>query len=276
MANLVTPDEWLHRKILGDAMVEMAHLDDKSTPPEVMQEIFRRTAKTLGDPDPYQEEKRRWRAEMLANQDGIRSRINDAEDSFAYALKASIAANFVDDELRDGTTLKALLSDIESATLPAETVAEFRASVKRAESIVMIHDSVGELFFDRLLLEQIAKEAGEGCRMLSAVRTTHVLGDATREDAEAIGLGEVVAEIVDPGLECLGVPLSECSNEFREIIQATDLVIAKGQASYQSLEAEGRRPDGTEKEVWFLFRVKCPVMARQLAVDIGGLFLERN
>jgi hypothetical protein len=276
MSNLVTADEWLQRKILGETMVALAHADDTSTPPEVMHGVYRRTARTLGSADPYAEEKRRWREEILANAASIRERIAGAPDPFAAAVTAAIAANVVDDELREGTTLKRLLGEIDQAELdPGPIIDELRDSVRGAASILFVHDSVGELYFDRLLIEEMLRAGPPGARCVSVVRSANALGDATREDAVALGLDEV-AEIVDPGLECLGLPISECSAEFRELFRQSDLVVAKGQAAYQTLEADGRTPDGNEKEVWFLFRIKCPVMARQLAASIGDLFLERN
>ncbi len=275
MSALVTDDEWLHRKILGETMVDLAHVDDKSTPPEVMQDVFRKTAKTLGSADPYQGEKKRWRQEVLANVESIRKRVEGADDPFAQALTAAIVANVVDDELREDTTLKGLLGQIEGARLDPDAVDEFRESVRGATSLLLIHDSVGELFFDRLLIEQMTRLASEECRVTSVVRTASVLGDATREDAVAMGINEV-AEILDPGLECLGLPLSECSAELRDRFRDSDVVVAKGQAVYQTLEADARGPDGREKTIWYLFRIKCPVMARELAADIGDLFLERN
>lgn len=276
MANLVTQDEWLHRKILGEVMADLDRHDDKSSPPEVMHGVFRRTSRTLGNPDPYLEEKKRWKEEVLANVESIREKLRNAPDPLVQALKLSIAANEIDDELREGFSLKGLLDEIDSARLAGESSPDdFREAVRRSRSILFIHDTVGELFFDRLLIEQMARIAGPGCKLTSVVRTQHVLGDATREDAVELGL-DGIAEIVDPGLECLGLPISECSAEFREVFNSTELVVAKGQACYQTLEGDGRAPDGEEKEIWFLFRVKCPVMAKQLAAGIGDLLLERN
>ena len=51
--------------------------------------------------------------------------------------------------------------------------------------------------------------------------------------------------------------------------EATDLVIAKGQANYETLCNE-------KKQVYFLFRVKCRVMAETLGLRIGDFVLERS
>ena len=275
MAHLVTPDDWLHRKILGEVMMDLAHLDDKSSPAEVMQEVFKRTSKTLGNPDPFLQEKKRWKEEILGNSEAIRKQLKQAPDTFLHTLNAAIAANTIDDELHEDFNLRGLLESIDSLTLDSDIVEEFKESVAGAKSVLFVHDSAGELFFDLLLIEELKSIAGANCQFRSVVRTTHMLGDATAEDAVEVGIDKI-AEIVDPGLDCLGLPISECAAEFREVFKESDLIIAKGQATYQTLEGEGRTPDGHEKEIWFLFRVKCPVMAKQLAAQIGDLLLERN
>lgn len=274
-SNLVTSDDWLLRKILAEVMGEIAHVDDEATPAEVMHDIFRKTAKTLGAADPFQEEKKRWKEEILTNVSTIRSMVTGGGEPLVQALKLALLANEIDDELRQGLNLKRLLRAFETKDFEPENLDEFQASVTGARSILFVHDTVGEIFFDRLLIEEILKVAGTGCRVTSVVRRQAILGDATAEDAGEFGLNEV-STIVDPGLDCLGLPISECSTEFRETFASSDLVLAKGQACYQTLEEEGRTPDGHEKEVWFLFRVKCPVMAKQLAAEIGDLMLESN
>jgi len=280
IAGLVTSDEWLHRKILGEVMQDLAHFDDKSTPAEVMHEVFRRTAKALGAADPFAGEKARWREDVLGNAETIRASVQGSDDALFQALTLSLAANAIDDELLQGLTLKTVLESRSEAPVESDNLDEFVSSATAAKSILFVHDTVGELFFDRLLIEEILRAAGDDPeagpdRVTSVVRQQPILGDATREDAIEIGLDQV-AHVVDPGVDGLGLPLTECSEEFREIFRAADLVIAKGQANYQTLEAEGRAPGGEEKEVWFLFRVKCPVMARKLAASIGELLIESN
>ena len=275
MANEVTTDDWLRRKIVGEAMGDLVHVDDASTPAEVMHGIFKTTAKTLGSGDPFAKEKKRWHEEVLANAETLRSRLADADDPFLEALKMSAAANEIDDELLDGLALKSLLERFDEVKFAPENLDDFRAAVASAQSLFFAHDAAGEIFFDRLLIEQILAAAKPDCQAVSVIRSHPTIADATQEDADAVGLGEV-ARVIDPGLDCLGLPVSECSNELREAFRGAELIVCKGQAVYQSLEGEGRTPDGDEKDVWFLFRVKCPVMAEHLAVPIGDLILEPN
>ncbi len=272
-AELATADEWLHRKILGEIMSELLRADDEATPAEMVHRIFRKTAHTLGLADPYADEKRRWRDEILANMDWIRERIERSGDPFLSALKLSIAANQLDNELRPILTLKGLVEGLDSLTFRAEWVDGFREATSQASRILFIHDTAGELFFDRLLLEKMGRDAGV---FTSVVRQVPIVTDATREDALAVGLDRVVEKIIDPGIDCQGVPLADSSEEFRLSFEGSDLILVKGQAGYQTLESRQSEETSDEKDIFFLISVKCPVMANHLGVSLGDLVLERN
>lgn len=274
MADRKTTDDWLHRKILSDVMQDLSRVDEVATPAELMHAVARKAAKALGVADPFAEEKKNWVAETIANAEWIRSVVDEKSDPFLAALHLSIAANILDCELRHdfapSFSLKSLVRDFEGVHFGAEHAEDFRLAVQSARKILFVHDTAAELFFDRLLIEKIDRPAAT---IFSAVRETPILGDATADDALAVGLNEV-GQIIDVGIDCLGLPLNACSQAFREHYAAADLVIAKGQATFESLEGDNLRNEGVEKEIFFLMRVKCPVMARQLAATVGDAVLE--
>jgi uncharacterized protein with ATP-grasp and redox domains len=59
-------------------------------------------------------------------------------------------------------------------------------------------------------------------------------------DAEYAGLTEIM-EITDNESDAPGTILEDRSNEFRERFRAADLVIAKGQANYETLSHVDKR-----------------------------------
>ena len=56
---------------------------------------------------------------------------------------------------------------------------------------------------------------------------------------------------------------------FRERFERSDLIIAKGQGNYESLNETG-------KDVFFILKGKCPVIAADLGCDMGQMVLRRN
>ena len=63
-----------------------------------------------------------------------------------------------------------------------------------------------------------------------------------------------MVEVIDNGSDAPGTILPDCSRAFRKRFAAADLIIAKGQGNYETLSDE-------PAPAWFLFKVKCPVIA---------------
>ena len=124
----------------------------------------------------------------------------------------------------------------------------------------MMADNAGEIVFDRDLLAQLPPG-----HVAVAVRGSPVLKDATVVDAHPAGLPEF-CEIVSNGSDAPGTLLADCSTAFRERFAAADLVIAKGQGKYESLA-------DSNKEIFFLLKIKCTVLSRNLAWPVGSLVL---
>ncbi len=68
------------------------------------------------------------------------------------------------------------------------------------------------------------------------------------------GLTEYAA-VIDNGNDGIGTLLEACSERFLDAYRSADLIISKGQANYETLDADGR------PAIFFLFKVKCPVVA---------------
>ena len=61
----------------------------------------------------------------------------------------------------------------------------------------------------------------------------------------------------------------DCSEEFRRRFREADLIIAKGQGNFETLSDE-------PGHLYFLFKVKCPVVASHLGLAIGYQVLKRS
>jgi uncharacterized protein with ATP-grasp and redox domains len=128
--------------------------------------------------------------------------------------------------------------------------------------VLYLADNAGETVFDRLLIETL------DVPVIYAVKGGPILNDATQEDALAAGIGRA-AEVISSGADAPGTILSRCSGEFRQLYDRSELIIAKGQANYETLSEEGAR-------VFFLLQVKCPVIARDVGTPVGSIVLRRG
>ena len=275
-ANLVTDDEWLHRKILSDSMQDLCGVDDLASPAEVVHQIFRRAGRALGVATPYEADQKRWVEKVKGAEDSIRAAVEDSGDPFLAALKLSVAANLIDCEfrerLRPGFSLKTLLEEAPELELVIDQSESLRQTAAAASRILFVHETAGELLFDRLLIETLGKSAGS---VTSVLRSAPSLGGALEADALDIGLDKV-ATLTDPGVDCRGLLLGSSSDKFIDEYEAADLVIAKGQAAFETLEEASGDPSKEKKAVFFLLRAKCAVIAGELGVSPGDCVVERN
>ena len=144
--------------------------------------------------------------------------------------------------------------------LAVDMVEEFRQAVRKAKTILYIHDNVGEIAIDALLIEELRRM---GAVVTSALRGGPITSDATMKDGRAVGLFEVADKVIMAGPDTLGISLEEMSDELAAALKTSDLVIAKGQANYYVLS------EYTEKhlkQVVYLFSTKCDPVAEKFGL----------
>ena len=89
------------------------------------------------------------------------------------------------------------------------------------------------------------------------------------QDAHEVHIEEV-ATVIANGDDAPGTILAQCSAETRQLLRGADVVMAKGQGNFETLEDEER------SGLFFLLQVKCPVVAQHIGARIGDLALYRN
>lgn len=232
--------------------------DSDQSAPLLTQRIHRRLRELTGIADPYLDAKCRFNALALALVPEFRVELSKAEDPLTYALRLTIAENIIDvgvnGSLSEGEVSRSLRRVL--AEPFSGDVALFRSRLMGAEQILYLADNAGEIAFDRLLIEQLP--AG---RVTVAVRGGPVLNDATLADAALVGLDQI-APVIDNGSDAPGTILGDCSEAFRKMLDHADMVIAKGQGNYKTLHS-------ASANIFFLLKVKCPVVAAQIGLPIG-------
>lgn len=236
--------------------------DPSHSPSEIAGETNRVLRESLGIEDFYREEKTANHKQALSFIDQLRGLIHGGPDALEQGLKISAAGNVIDIIHSNDYDLWQEVMDTVKGDLMGGGLKAFQQRIKDAPHVLYLADNVGETIFDRVFIETL------GIPVIYAVKSGPILNDATLEDALAAGIDQV-AEIIETGSQSPGTILSQCSLEFRELFEGSDLVISKGQANYETLDEEGDK-------VFFLLRVKCPVLGRQLEAPIGSLVLKQG
>jgi hypothetical protein len=253
--------------LLRDVCQRLAGADLSVPPPCTAHEIYRLVKGATGGGDPYREVKQRFNRFVLGRLDALRRRVEEAKDPFDAAVRISIAGNLIDFGLNAAVKESDLDGAIETALaspLAVDHVARLMEAVASAQRILYLGDNAGEIVLDRLLVERLPRE-----RVTFVVRGAPILNDALREDAEMAGLPGLV-EVVDNGSDAPGTILERCSPDFQCRFAGADLVIAKGQGNYETLDLI------TGKRMFFLLKVKCAVLARAMGVPLGSLVVKEN
>jgi len=261
---MAVQDEAVQELVMREAVRALREMDMRRPPPVIGQRVHRIIRQMTGNPDPYREVKDTFDRLALELFPALRDRVNASASPMEAAARVAIAGNIIDcgaDCELDGKRVRASVESALAEPLNGN-VEEFAAAVSDADRILYLADNAGEIVFDRLLIEMLSPE-----KVTVAVRGAPVINDATLEDAENAGLLDLV-EVIENGSDAPGTILGDCSEEFRKRFREADIVIAKGQGNYETLSE-------TDRDIFFLLKVKCPVIARDINCAVGAMVLQR-
>jgi damage-control phosphatase, subfamily I len=264
-ARLVTDDERVHEQVVREVLHLAENLDMRLSPPEIGQEIHRLIRKLTGNNDPYRELKQKFNNLALSMCVELEEDVRKSEDPMEAAVRLAIAGNIIDLGVKTSiaeSDIKKVIRDCLKADFDNQPLEDFRNAVNHACKILYLADNAGEIVFDRLLIEQLPTE-----KVMVVVKGKPVINDATMEDADFTGLKEIV-EVVDNGSDGPGTILESCSQDFRQCFDRADLIIAKGQGNYETLS-------DIDKNIFFVLKAKCPVIARDLGCEVGEMILQK-
>jgi uncharacterized protein with ATP-grasp and redox domains len=258
MARIASTDAAIHRQVLREVLLEAAGWDMSLPAPVLSQRVHRRLHALTGIADPYRDAKRRFNELALELLPALRAKVETAADPLQAAVRVAIAGNVIDVGV-NGNLCEEYIERSLSQSLASPFAGDldsFRAAISGAGEILYLADNAGEIVFDRLLVERLPAQ-----RITVAVRGAAVLNDATLADARVAGLDRI-ARVIDNGSDAPGTILRECSAAFRERFESADVIIAKGQGNFETLV-------GGPGNIFFLLKIKCPVVAAHTGLDIG-------
>lgn len=260
-------DENRQQSILRKIAPELAVLSSERTPSFNSSLVLLRCYDLAGVEDPFAH------AKQASNRHARHILDNFAfdpqtEDAMLVALKLALAGNVIDLGIQDAYDIEGNLKDVMQTEIDASDLQDFTVCLESAHSILVIGDNSGEIVFDTTLV-QVLKHMGK--EVVYSVKGGPILNDATKLDAIESGMKDLVP-VIHTSNRFLGVEWRLCSDKFQRHFLGADLVIAKGQANYESLEGCEHAGDKT----FFLLKAKCPVVADHLGVALGDWVLRRN
>ncbi len=226
--------------------------------------LYRHIYQAIGQFDPLAAEKaaaNHHAQELLARQDWTTWTV-------IQRIRSALAGNVIDHALGSvdydlDRTFAGVMHDLGAVH---GSIDEFVAALSSARSVLYLLDNCGEIVLDRPLLAWLKQR---GTQVYIAAGDGIMCNDASLDDARAMGLGEFGA-LVSKGPAMFGVIREEWPAPFAALWREVDVIVAKGQAYFESLGA------GVEPRLWHLFRVKCPLVADQLDLPVTTHVIELN
>jgi len=256
-------DEATSRKMMQIASASIANYAEVS-PPVAAADLYPKLASMVDSDDVYKVLKELSTQEAIKLLPTVQKQVKTSSD----AIKAAVAGNVIDFATPNHFDLNREFEKVFDTDFSISDETLFFKSLKEAKTFMMVGDNVGEHVFDKLLLEQIAKEYPT-LKLYYAVRGRPIINDVTLLEAKEINMQEV-ATVVDSGVETPGLSYAHASDTFMHLYNNMDLIIAKGMGNYECLE------DVKDQRIFHLFKVKCDVVAADVGVALGSLIFMKN
>ena len=242
------------------------------SPPKNAVPVYRAVSRISGNADPFEAEKIANNAAALSIYPDLKSRAENSQDPLLTGVEIAISGNIIDYAAAAHIDLEREIRNIlaqEHTAISTEegrlfSIGRFRKALAEAGNVLYIGDNAGEIVFDKVLAETLGRLYPK-LNLRYAVRGFPIINDITMADARQVGMDEV-CEVISSGSPAPGAVPEYCSEEFRELLNTADLIISKGQGNYESLS-------GTGLPVFYLFRVKCPVIAGHVKAELGDICL---
>ena len=258
VTKLLELDDATSKKVFDTTAQILIDHDMSYTPPQIAKIIYQAISDITGEEDPVLLAKERATQEAVKVDTAFIQTIPDA-------LKLAVIGNVIDFGSQEQFDLNEMIQSHFHQTFGIDNTSDFIEELHNAKEMVIIADNVGEHIFDKLLIETIKKDHDIDVHYF--VRGKAIINDVAVKEAQILNS---CAHIVDTGVETPGYDLEEANSASREIFDRADIVLAKGMGNFESLYQLAPRP------VYFLFVVKCTVVAQAIGKEVKELIFKKT
>ncbi len=258
VTKLLELDDVTSKKVFDSTAQILIDHDMNYTPPQIAKEIYQAISDITGEADPVA------RAKELSTQEALRVDTSFIK-TIPEALKLAVIGNVIDFGAQNQFDLSEMIQNHFHQSFGIDDFPTFEKELKIAKEMVIIGDNVGEHIFDKVLIETIKKIYD--IEIYYFVRGTPIINDVTLKEAQIL---KNCAHIIDTGVATPGYDLKEVNAESKAIFDRADIVLAKGMGNFESLYQADKRP------VYFLFVVKCSVVAQAIGEEVKELIFKRD
>ncbi len=237
------------------------------TPPEIAKDTYALIEKMTNNQDPLKKAKDISIKEAKSFKPFLYEEIEKSDNKLLTALKIAVAGNVIDFGAKEQFNLKKILNDIFHTPFKIDNFKDLEKKLSSAKKVVILGDNAGENIFD-IILADVLKSLYD-IELFYFVRGKPIINDVTIKEANNSDMPKF-AKIIDTGVPTPGFDLKYANEISKEIFYDADVVISKGMGNFESLYQISKR------EVFYLFIVKCNVVANAINADIKDIILVKE
>ena len=263
VANAIGADDTLKSKLVSTVEEMSKDFSFSQSPPEIAADVYEKMAQIAHKEDLYDEVKKLSTQKAQAFVPFLKQKLFTCKDKLLTATKIAVAGNVIDLAAQVEFDLEEELEKIFHTEFAHNDFTALQEALESAKNVVILGDNVGEHIFDYLFIETLQ----ELYPMLTCnymVRGTPIINDVTCKEAKEAGFDRL-CNLVDSGVNTPGFVYERAMKEAQKLFDEADLVISKGMGNYECLSPSHR------KNICFLLKVKCNVVANSLGKEVGDI-----
>ncbi|MEA3330244.1 MAG: ARMT1-like domain-containing protein [Campylobacterota bacterium] len=233
------------------------------SPPEIASSVYEKMAIIANKEDIYDEVKELSTQKSLSFVPLLKEKLSTCQDKLLTATKIAVAGNVIDLAAAVQFDLEEELEKVFDTEFGHDDFKTLEDELSHAKSVVILGDNVGEHIFDYMFVETL-KELFPQANYSYMVRGNPIINDVTMKEALACGFDKL-CNLVDSGVNTPGFTYSRANLHAKQLFDEADLVISKGMGNYECLSPTHR------KNICFLLKVKCEVVADSLGQEVGDI-----
>ncbi|NPA03287.1 MAG: DUF89 family protein [Epsilonproteobacteria bacterium] len=261
-------EEECKKKVVKKTAALLSSLNEKQTPPEAASLLYPLISNITGVQDLYEKEKERSIKKAQEVLKVVKEELEGALDKLDLAIRLSVAGNVIDFATEVTFSLEEEVKKIFNVKFAIDQKPQLIQQLAKSDEIVVLGDNVGEHLFDKLMIETF-KEQFPHLKVYYFVRGKPVINDVTLKEALEAKMNEV-CEVVDSGVDTPGFVYSRATKYAKELFDKAPLIISKGMGNFECLESR------KDERIFYLFKVKCSVVAQRVGLDVGSLICGKN
>ncbi|HFD04767.1 MAG TPA: DUF89 family protein [Firmicutes bacterium] len=203
-----------------------------------------------GVSDPYLKDKDLQNNHALEYYAEIRNNVMNAKNPIKEGIKYAICGNKIDLGIFADIDVKKTIEMCEEIDISDDEISDFKRAICNESKILYLTDNAGEIVFDKILIDLMTDMGKE---IYVGVRDFPIINDVTEREAKMLGFERQ---------NIIPIKIGDT-----ETLKQFSLVISKGQANFESYHMM--------KNIYFLFLIKCQILAKALNRPIYSVFFER-